>query len=102
MVYWEVAQRYSWLLATTKRATTNIRIEKRQSMKNAEAYSLRQAKFESHANSCTAARREVARKKARLKPSILNVRILWPQSVKKPGERGGTSGCVDLDRAGKK
>src|SRR5256886_16589116 len=102
MAYGEVAKGYSWLLASNSRSTTKSGMEKRQSMKNAEAYSLRQAKFESPANSCTAARREVARKKDRLKPSILNVRFLWTQSAKKPGERVGTYGRADLERAGKK
>src|SRR6266481_3177269 len=71
-------------------------------MKNAEAYSLRQAKLDNPASSCTADVSEVARKKARLRPRTLKVRILCAQREKKPTERWGRSTPPDLDLAGKK
>src|SRR5438552_17632905 len=83
-------------------STANSGIEKRQSMKNADAYSLRQAKLDNPASNCTAARREVARKKARLKQRMLKVRILCAQREKKPMERSGRSAAPSLDLAGKK
>src|SRR5882762_9583240 len=43
MEYGAVAKGYSWLLDSINRSTTNKGMEKRQSMKNAEAYSVRQA-----------------------------------------------------------
>src|SRR5260370_38117522 len=71
-------------------------------MKNAEAYSVRQTKLDNPASNCTAARREVARKKARLKQRMLKVRILCAQREKKPRECCGRPAPPDLDLAGKK
>jgi len=58
-----------------------------QSIKNAAAYSLRQAKWDNPASSCTAEASEVARKNAKLKQRMLKVRILCAQREKKPVER---------------
>lgn len=77
-------------------------MENRQSMKNAERYSLRQAKLESPARKWTAALREGARKKAKLKPRMLKVRILWVQRLKNPVERCCAAGSADWALAGKK
>ena len=65
-------------------------------MKNAERYSLRQAKLESPARKWTAALREGARKKAKLKPRMLNVRILCAQRLKNPVERCGAAEPAQL------
>src|SRR5260370_25821745 len=90
------------MLASSNKSTTNRRIEKRQSMKNAEAYSFRQAKRENPESSCNAEVSEGARKKARLRPRTLKVRILCAHREKNPTERWGRSTPPDLDLAGKK
>src|SRR5713226_10670096 len=71
-------------------------------MKNAEAYSLHQAKLEIPARSCTADVSEGARKKERLRQRTLKVRILCAQREKKPTELWGRSTPPNLDFAGKK
>src|ERR1700674_3595086 len=84
--YGAVANGYSWLLSSINRSTTNKGMEKRQSMKNAEAYSVRQAKFDKPARNCTAAGSEVARKPAKLRQKTLKVRIRCAQRENRPAE----------------
>src|SRR5437867_617784 len=71
-------------------------------MKNAEAYSGRQAKLESPARNSTAECREVARKNARLKQRMLKVRMRCAQSVKKPVGRVAAVSEACLVFVGKK
>src|SRR6266403_1794176 len=81
-----VANGYSWLLDSINRSTTNKGMEKRHSMKNAEAYSVRQAKLDRPARNCTAAGSEVARKNAKLRQKTLKVRIRCAQRETRPTE----------------
>jgi len=53
-------------------------------MKNAEAYSLRQAKLDSPPRNCTAELSDSARKKAKLKQKMLKVKTRFPQSERRP------------------
>src|SRR2546430_17248008 len=94
--YGAVANGYSSLLDSINRSTTNKGMEKRQSMKNAEAYSVRQAKLDRPARNCTAAGSEVARKNDKLRQKTLNVRIRWAQREKTPAGRSGTAASFCL------
>src|ERR1700741_661782 len=84
--YGAFANGYSWLLASINRSTTNNGRVKRPSMKNAEAYSIRQAKSDRPARNCTAAGSEAARKNAKLRQKTLKVRIRCAQREKTPAE----------------
>src|SRR2546421_8791064 len=84
--YGAVANGYSWLLVSINRSTTNKGMEKRPSMKNAEAYSVRQAKLDRPARNCTAAGSEAARKNTKLRQRTLKVRIRCAQREKTPTE----------------
>src|SRR5581483_1072955 len=76
------AKGYSVFAASITRSAMNDGTEKRHSMKNAVAYSLRQAKFDNPERNCAADSMEVARKKAKLKQKMLKVKIRCPQRSK--------------------
>src|SRR2546427_5413985 len=67
-----------------KRSTISKGREKTNNIANAAAYSLRHAKLNSPPNSCTAARREVARKNNSVKQKTLKVMIRCTQVEKNP------------------
>jgi hypothetical protein len=52
-------------------------------MNNADAYSLCHAKLDNPDRNCIAACKDVARKKAKLKQKMLNVKIRCPHNEKK-------------------
>jgi len=62
---------------------------KRLSMKNAEAYSLLQAKLDNPARNCAADVSDVALKKAKLKQKTLKVKTRCVQREKNPAKREG-------------
>src|SRR6266404_3538441 len=91
------ANGYSWLLDSINRSTTNKGMEKRHSMKNAEAYSVRQAKLDRPARNCTAAGSEVARKKARRREKTTKVRISCAKGETGPKEcRAWDTSCCSV------
>src|SRR5882762_4989561 len=100
--YGAVANGYSWLLDSINRSTINKGMEKRHSMKNAEAYSVRQAKLDRPARNCTAAGSEVARKNAKLRQKTLNVRMRWAHREKMPVEGLSSAASFGCALAGKK
>src|SRR6266404_2629457 len=65
------------------RSTRNRGMAKSASMANADTYSERHAKLERPLKNCTAALNEVARKNAKLRQNMLNVKMRWPQRLTK-------------------
>src|SRR5689334_10001266 len=76
------------------RSTRNRGMAKSASMANADKYSVRHAKLERPLKNSTAALNDVARKKARLRQNTLNVKMRWPQRLRKFRIGGAGLGSV--------